>query len=115
VIWRLVTESKSNGFSGSVTNISLPDLIQLLCIGRSTCRMQIRAGKQNGMIYFRDGEIIHAETGDLGGEEAFYEILSWETGVFEGDRVQAEKETIHENWDFLLMESVRRREKARGL
>ena len=77
--------------------------------------MQIRAGNRNGIIYFRDGEIIHAETGDLGGEEAFYEILSWEIGIFESDLVEAEKDTIHENWDFLLMESVRRREKSRGL
>ncbi len=108
-------QSKSTGFNGTVTNISLPDLIQLLCIGRNSCRMQIRAGTQKGLIYFRDGEIIHAETEDLEGEEAFYQILSWEIGIFEGDRIEPEKETIHENWDFLLMESVRRREKARGV
>jgi len=77
--------------------------------------MKIRTGSLNGLIYFRDGEIVHAETGDLEGEEAFYRILSWEVGVFEGDSVAVEKETIHENWDFLLMESVRRREKTRGL
>ena len=111
---RIDSHSKSAGFNGTVTNISLPDLIQLLCIGRNSCRMKIRTSSLKGLIYFRDGEIVHAETGDLEGEEAFYQILSWEVGVFEGDRVEAQKETIHENWDFLLMESVRRREKAHG-
>ncbi len=111
---RIDSHSKSNGFNGTVTNISLPDLIQLLCIGRNSCRMKIRTGTHKGLVYFRDGEIVHAETGDLEGEEAFYQILSWEVGVFEGDSVATQKETIHENWDFLLMESVRRREKTRG-
>lgn len=110
---RIESHAKSTGFTGTVTNISLPDLIQLLCIGRNSCRMKIRTGSHKGLIYFRDGEIVHAETGELEGEEAFYRILSWEVGIFEGDRIEPEKETIHENWDFLLMESVRRREKAR--
>jgi len=102
---------KSSAFSGTVTNISLPDLVQLLCIGRNTCRMLVRSGTLAGSIYFRDGEIVHAESGTSEGEEAFYEILSWEIGVFEGDSSAPEKETIRESWDFLLMESVRRREK----
>jgi hypothetical protein len=106
---------KSAGFRGTITNTSLPDIIQLICIGRNTCRMHVRSGTNNGLIYFRKGEIIHAETHGMEGEEAFYMILSWELGVFECDDRRAKAETIQESWDFLLMESVRRLDSVRSL
>ncbi len=99
---------KSQKFDGIVTNTSLHDIIQLLCIGRATCRMRVRSGNQRGSLYFKDGEVVHAETDTLTGEEAFYDILSLEVGVFDCDTVQERIETIRESWDFLLMESMRR-------
>lgn len=99
---------KSRGFTGTLTNTSLHDIIQLICIGRGACRMHVRSGQHRGLIGFRDGEIVHAENGVSYGEEAFFSILSWELGVFECDEEPVEKETISESWDFLLMESLRR-------
>lgn len=101
-------ELKRTGFSGTVTNTSLHDIIQLICIGRNSCRMLVRSGTKEGWIFFRDGEIVHAEYTNASGEEAFYSILSWELGVFDCDLVPEKSETIHESWDFLLMESMRR-------
>ena len=101
-------ELKKTGFSGTVTNTSLHDVIQLICIGRNSCRMLVRSGTNEGWLYFRDGEIVHAAWEEETGEEAFYVIVSWELGVFECDMVAPETETIHESWDFLLMESMRR-------
>jgi hypothetical protein len=103
-------QSKNIGFSGVVTNTSLPDVIQLICIGRNTSRMVVRSGVREGIIAMRDGEIVHAETGGVKGEEAFYEIISWELGMFSCDTEPVETETIHESWDFLLIESMRRLE-----
>ncbi|MBI4965832.1 MAG: DUF4388 domain-containing protein [Desulfomonile tiedjei] len=99
---------KIQGFSGTITNTSLHDMIQLLCIGRNSCRMHVRSGPKKGLICFREGEIVHAQGSQLEGEEAFYDILSWELGTFECDDVAWRKETIQESWDFLLMESMRR-------
>lgn len=99
---------KMSGFNGTVTNTSLHDIIQLICIGRNSCRMLVRSQENKGWIYFRDGEIVHAECKDLKGEEAFYAIVSWELGMFECDVASADSETIQESWDFLLMESMRR-------
>jgi two-component system, chemotaxis family, protein-glutamate methylesterase/glutaminase len=72
--------------------------------------VHVRSGLQRGLICFRQGEIIHAETGNIEGEEAFYQILSWELGSFDSDEESPRAETIQENWDFLLMESMRRLE-----
>jgi len=70
--------------------------------------MVVTSGTSKGWIYFRDGGIVHAESVELTGEEAFYSILSWELGVFECDLEPPRVETIQESWDFLLMESMRR-------
>lgn len=105
---------KSGNFSGTVTNTSLHDIIQLICIGRATCRMYVRGGDEKGFICFKDGEIVHAEKGQEEGEEAFYEIVSWDLGSFKCVEVDTEKETINESWDFLLMESMRRLDRLRG-
>jgi len=107
-------ENKTQGFSGTITNTSLYDMIQLLCIGRNSCRMHVRSGPKQGLICFREGEIIHAQDSDIEGEEAFYDILAWDLGTFECDDVVWHKETIHESWDFLLMESMRRLDTLRS-
>ena len=70
--------------------------------------------KKGGVIYFKEGEITHSESDNTEGEEAFYEILSWELGSFLCDEVMTETQTIHENWDFLLMESMRRLDRLWG-
>ncbi|HMK35810.1 MAG TPA: DUF4388 domain-containing protein [Desulfomonilaceae bacterium] len=108
------SEPRASGFSGTVTNTSLHDIIQLICIGRNTCRMHVRSGANTGLICFRDGEIVHAENQDVRGEEAFYTIVSWEMGIFECDEEPVLTETIQESWDFLLMESMRRIDSVRA-
>ncbi len=102
------------GFNGTITNTSLHDVIQLICMGRGTCRMSVTSGVDAGAIYFKAGEVVHAESNTLQGEEAFYWILSWELGIFACDESRSEKETIEESWDFLLMESLRRLEAVRN-
>lgn len=99
---------KPSGFSGSVTNTNLHDIVQLICISRSSCRMKVRSGPDAGFIFFSSGEIAHAEVQGTQGVEAFYKILSWETGAFVCDEIEPETHTIEESWDFLLMESMRR-------
>ena len=76
--------------------------------------MHVRSGSKNGLICFREGEIIHAQDSNIEGEEAFYDILAWDLGTFECDDVAWHKETIHESWDFLLMESMRRLDTVRS-
>ncbi len=105
---------KAQSFSGTITNTSLYDIVQLICIGRNTCRMHVRSGARKGTVCFREGEIVHAEISDMSGEEAFYTILSWDLGVFFCDNKPSKSETIHESWDFLLMESMRRLDSRRN-
>jgi hypothetical protein len=102
------------GFMGTLTDASLHDVIQLMCVARCTCRLYVKSWDGEGVILFRDGEIIHAESGDLEGEEAFYAMLTWEQGVFACEELQDSRATIKESWDYLLVESLRRFDALRG-
>ncbi len=107
-------QSSGKGYSGIITNASLHDMIQLICIGRNTCRMQVTSGTRMGTIFFKEGEIVNAEERNIKGDQAFFNILSWKVGTFECDETRSREETIQESWDFLLMESVRRMDALRG-
>jgi predicted regulator of Ras-like GTPase activity (Roadblock/LC7/MglB family) len=72
-------------------------------------------GNNEGVIYFADGEIIHAVQGNLTGEEAIYEIIKWPGGNFNiHPEMTSNVCTIHYRTDFLLMEAVRRMDEERA-
>jgi CheY-like chemotaxis protein/predicted regulator of Ras-like GTPase activity (Roadblock/LC7/MglB family) len=101
------------GFEGRVSNLHLTDVIQINCLGRMTCALKINRGDDVGMIYFREGEIVHATTGSMMGREAFYNILGWQGGSFETiDRVLPTEETISDGWQHLLLEGMHRLDEA---
>jgi predicted regulator of Ras-like GTPase activity (Roadblock/LC7/MglB family) len=101
-----LTEKK--GFEGQVSDLHLSDIIQMNCLGHSTGSLVIEKDNERGIIYFDDGNIIHAEIGDWKGEDAFYEILSWQGGRFSQKKgVHAPRETISKSWQNLLLEGLR--------
>ncbi|RMH64587.1 MAG: response regulator [Calditrichaeota bacterium] len=101
------------GFTGSLEDFQLGDLIQMNCLGRLTNAIRVQSGSQTGTIYFDDGNIVHAEVGDLVGEEAFYEIIMWPGGNFALNKsLKAENETILKGWQSLLLEGLRRKDEA---
>ncbi len=102
-----LTEKK--GFRGSVSDFQLSDIVQLNCLGRLTSALEVRNEQEVGYIYFEEGNIVHAETGYLEGENAFYYIMTWQGGEFAVKRnMQAPRETIQKNWQSLLLEAMRR-------
>ncbi|MDD2366581.1 MAG: DUF4388 domain-containing protein [Desulfuromonadaceae bacterium] len=98
-----------SGFKGAVAGLSLTDVIQLKGHNKYTGAISVEYGESYGVIYFVDGEIIHAEQGDESGEQAIYEIIKWPGGTF---TIQPEMTsnvcTIHYRTDFLLLEALRR-------
>ncbi|MDD2897884.1 MAG: DUF4388 domain-containing protein [Desulfuromonadaceae bacterium] len=106
-----------SGFKGAVAGLSLTDVIQLKGHNKYTGAISVEYGNLQGIIYFVDGEIIHAERGEESGEQAIYEIIKWPGGTF---AIQPEMKsnvcTIHYRTDYLLLEALRRldEEKAGG-
>ena len=103
------------GFTGKLDQFDLVDIIQMCCVGKRTGRLQIARRVERGVLYLRGGQIIHAASGGLEGEEAAYEIIGWSAGQFSfEDGVQPEEPTIQTGWEHLVMEGVRRRDEKTG-
>ena len=98
-----------SGFRGAVTGLSLTDVIQLKGHNKYTGAISVEYGDSRGVIYFVDGEIIHAEQGDESGEQAIYAIIKWPGGTFTIHPEMASSVcTIHYRTDYLLLEALRR-------
>jgi CheY-like chemotaxis protein len=70
------------GMAGSLKDIQLSDLIQILCAGAKNTKVEIANGNEKAAIYIQDGDIIEAEAGDLRAEAAFYKVMAWKDGTF---------------------------------
>lgn len=102
----------SRTMSGSIEEIPLPDLIQLLSTSRKSGVLVLRSDLGTGRIYFRTGQIYFAsidEGFDVTPRKAMYRMLSWSTGFFEleppDDRTVLEE--LQESTEALLMEGMR--------
>ena len=79
----ILAESISNGLmtddsDRSSQNISLASFLQLVEMEKTTCTLKITSEDRIGYIYFKNGEIMEAETHELNGKEAAMDITSWD-------------------------------------
>lgn len=97
-------------FQGSLRELPLPDIIQLVSVSGKTGRFSLRRDDHpGGEIYLRGGQIVHAQTGDLAGEEAVYELAIWPEGDFTFHAGEESPEaSISKSNTNLLMEAARR-------
>lgn len=97
-------------FQGSLKELPLPDIIQLVSVSGKTGMFALRrGGGEAGQIFLRNGQIIHAKASELEGEEAVYELAIWRDGdfVFTPGK-DSEVVTIQKSNTNLLMEAARR-------
>lgn len=101
------------GFAGTLKNIQLHDLIQMCCLSGTSLSIRITKDIRRGNIFIINGQIIHAACGNVEGEEAFYQILGWQTGNFESYEISTVPDrTINKNYNFLIMEAARRADES---
>ena len=96
-------------FQGSISELPVPDIIQLVSVSGKTGLFMLVRGGERGFIYLRNGRIVHAELGNLRGEEAVYALAIWSTGDFQfTPGKETESVTIDKTNTSLLMEAARR-------
>jgi CheY-like chemotaxis protein len=61
--------------SGNLTHHDLTGVMQMLGHSRQTGALHINAGETDGVLFYDAGEIVHAECGNLFGDEAVIHIL----------------------------------------
>jgi hypothetical protein len=98
----------------TATGLDLLDVIQLKAVGRFSGSISVTGEGTSGLLFFRDGQVIHAEAGTAVGEEAFYRLAQQASAAFTlQPNVTTTSHSIHRSWQFLLLESQRLLDEAR--
>ncbi len=97
------------GIKGDLKDMSLPNLVQMVCLDRRDVMLAIKHHREGeGVIFFSGGQVVHAKIGSLVGEYALYQMLSWPDGIFEmREYTSTPDQTINLPWNRLLMEGLR--------
>jgi Domain of unknown function (DUF4388) len=103
-------------FQGSLAELHLPDIIQLISVSGKTGVFHLVDGNLKGEIYLHEGRIVHATLDDVSGEEAVYALAIWNQGDFKFEpAAPTEVRTISKSNTNLLMEAARRLDEWRVL
>jgi len=109
VLERQATVKGARGVTGSLREMGLPEIVQILYHGRKTGRMKVRTQTEVGEIHFVNGDIYNALWASLRGEEAFYAMLNLVDGDFALEpNFKAPQQVIQASPEALLLEGMRR-------
>lgn len=109
LIERRAARSGGRGVAGSLAEMSLPDMVQILWHGRKTCALKIQAQGTAGEIHFAEGQVVNAKFAALAGEDAFYKMLTLHEGDFRLDpNFTPGPRSITASPEALLLEGMRR-------
>jgi pSer/pThr/pTyr-binding forkhead associated (FHA) protein len=102
----------TKSMSGSIEEIPLPDLLQLLSTSRKSGVLVLRSDGGVGKLYMRKGQIYFASIDDsfnMGPRKAIFRMLSWTQGFFELEPPdeRAVLEELQDSTEGLLMEGMR--------
>ena len=103
-------------FQGSLEEVKLPDVIQLMSVSAKTGCFVLNRGEDEGHIYLENGQIVHAVYGELLGEDAIYSLAVWNSGHFQFKMgLNASKKSITKPNTKILMEVARKLDEWRVL
>lgn len=98
---------------GSLTEASLPDVLQLLSMGGKTGRLSLTYRQNMGFVFVENGRITNASVKgrDLRSEDAVYELFAWTEGTFDFEPAilpDAKVEKVSLDPQPLMLEGARR-------
>lgn len=100
--------SEDKGVSGTIDSIDLTSLFQMVNLEKKTIAVKVKSRSEEGILHFNKGEIIHAEYGDLEGEEAAFKVINIKKGIFSLVKEKGMiKKTINTPLMVLLMNAMK--------
>jgi hypothetical protein len=96
------------GFAAHLEGVTLFDLIQRECLHGSRNTIQVESGDDcRGLLFFRDGNLVHAVSPGLVGEDAVLAMLRWPAGLFEHcPAAWPHAESVTVPWQTLLLRAA---------
>jgi hypothetical protein len=62
---------------GDLADLTLPTLLQALTRECSTAILRLQNGTEQGSLYFCEGALVHAASGEIVGDDAVLSVLAW--------------------------------------
>ncbi len=114
------TATSARSMAGTIDEIPLPDLLQLLSTSKKSGVLEVQGPHGVGRIYLRKGQIYYAtidDSFDLSPRKAVYRMMVWESGNFELQPPDDKEflEELDEPTEGLLMEAMRQLDEIRRL
>jgi len=107
---KIVTVLKKEGDGGILHGIAPGTFLQLVEMEEKTCTIRLtddRSGKQ-GVLFFKNGELLQGRINELKGRDAAYEILGWEEATLSIQESCSLKENkVQADLQALLLEAMR--------
>jgi CheY-like chemotaxis protein len=91
------------------------DVLQMCCLSRRSGAVQMAKDGRSGLVFLRNGNIVHAETAVARGRDALLEMVAWKHVEFAYERnVRPSLETIADSWDEVLIDAVTAQKEETG-
>ena len=110
---QIMTTLRKESEGGTLHNVSSGLFLQLVEMEQKTCtiRLEDKFSTKKGILFFQEGELFDARVHDLQGENAAYEIFSWDQVNLSIQNGCALKERrIHSEMQHLILETARRKD-----
>ena len=102
-----------NNLTGKIQGVGLDSFLQIVQMDQMTCTLKITSPEGMGVLYFVEGELFAAATGELSKMAAACRIISWEDAVIEIDKTcDKSVNEIKQPLMNILMEGMRLRDEA---
>lgn len=113
---RIITTLRREAEGGTLHSVSSGIFLQLMEMEGKTCTVRLvdkSSGKQ-GVLFFLDGQLLDARCDSLRGEEAAYDIFSWDEVSLSIQNSCSQKERrIHRDLQAILLDAMRLKDELR--
>lgn len=94
-------------FQGTIDGIDLLDIVQFNGLSGASAALKVTTIEEEGMIFFKSGQVLHAMCGNLTGEKAFFKVLAFQGGTLQNMRgVEPPVISIEKDLQTLLFEAA---------
>ncbi len=109
-------KSEQQEIEGSLSQLSIPDLMQLLGMNKRSGRLALERGNDRGEISVVDGRPVNAKLGRVEGEKALFRLLAWAEGTFTfSPGTNSVRPRINRGMDDALLEGMRQSDEVNRL
>jgi DNA-binding response OmpR family regulator len=92
---------------GTLGGLNALDVVLAHCAANANVALELDAGRRTGEIQIASGQVVHAATGKLKGEDALDAILGWSRPHLSERKLSGSTQRTISNWRTVVVESLR--------